>query len=392
MATHDDKKDITQLERTLSAGDEKVDHANYERVDNEVAKYADATGVTLSEEEDKRLKKLIDRRVLPIMVFTYFLQALDKGTMSFASIMGIRADVPGLEKNSNVSPRVFLRLLTHPLTSLKFAWLTTCIYLAILVVEYPINWTIQRVPVAKFLGINIMLWSTVLCLHSVCFTFPALVSIRTLLGIFEAVCQPTFLIMSSIWYKRSEQAQVVTYWYMMNGAQQMVGGLLAYAFSQIQHPSLGTGGTAKIRSWQAIFITYGSFSFLWGMFVLYWLPDSPMRAKCFSEEDKKLMVERVRSNQTGLQNKVFRAYQLKEALTDPQTYCYMLIQICTTLPTSGLGAFYNIIIKGLSFSVLETQLLAMVLGAVIIFTLMTSAWMTKRFNQNLYTMLVFMIP
>lgn len=275
---------------------------------------------------------------------------------------------------------------------MQFAWLTTCIYLAILFVEYPINWTIQRVPVAKFLGINIMLWSTVLCLHAVCFTFPALVAIRTLLGIFEAVCQPSFLIMSSIWYKRSEQAQVITYWYMMNGAQQMVGGLLAYAFSQIQHPSRGTGGTASIRSWQAIFITYGCVSFLWGIFVLYWLPDSPMRAKCFSEEDKKLMIERVRSNQTGLQNKTFRAYQLKEALTDPQTYCYMLIQICTTLPTSGLGAFYNIIIKGLKFTVLETQLLSMVLGAVIIFTLMTSAWMTKKFNQNLYTMLVFMIP
>lgn len=102
-AHHDDKKDITQLERTLSTGDEKVDHVNYDRVDNEIAKYADATGIVISEEEDKRLKKLIDRRVLPIMVFTYFLQALDKGTMSFASIMGIRSDVPGLEKSTNVS-------------------------------------------------------------------------------------------------------------------------------------------------------------------------------------------------------------------------------------------------------------------------------------------------
>lgn len=104
MATND-KKDITQLERTLSAVDEKGDYANYERVDQEVAKYADAAGVALSKEEDARLKKLIDRRVLPIMVFTYFLQALDKGTMSFASIMGIRKDVPGLEQNKNVSPQ-----------------------------------------------------------------------------------------------------------------------------------------------------------------------------------------------------------------------------------------------------------------------------------------------
>ena len=98
MTTHQDqdKKDITQLERTLSTADEKVDYVDYDRVDDEVAKYADSTGVALSEEEDKRLKKMIDRRVLPIMVFTYFLQALDKGTMSFASIMGIRDDVPGL--------------------------------------------------------------------------------------------------------------------------------------------------------------------------------------------------------------------------------------------------------------------------------------------------------
>jgi hypothetical protein len=117
-----------------------------------------------------------------------------------------------------------------------------------------------------------------------------------------------------------------------------------------------------------------------------------MRAKCFSEEDKKLMVERVRSNQTGLQNKKFRAYQLKEALKDPQTYCYMLIQICTTLPTSGLGAFYNIIINGLKFTILQTQLLAMVLGAVIIFTLMGSAYLTKKTGQNLLTMAIFIIP
>jgi MFS family permease len=154
----------------------------------------------------------------------------------------------------------------------QWAWLTTCIYIAILVVEYPINFTIQRVPIGKFLGANIMIWSTILCCHALCFSFPALVACRTLLGIFEAVCQPTFLIMSAMWYKRDEQAAVVNYWYMMNGAQQIVGGLLAYAFSQIKHKSFSPTGTASIRSWQAIFITYGSISFLWGIYVVIRLP------------------------------------------------------------------------------------------------------------------------
>jgi hypothetical protein len=188
-----------------------------------------------------------------------------------------------------------------------------------------------------------------------------------------------------MWYKRSEQAQIVTYWYMMNGGQQIVGGLLAYCFSLIK-----PGG--PLKSWQAIFITYGTFSVLWGAFVLWWLPDSPMAAKCFSEEDKKLMVERVRSNQTGLQNKKWRKYQLIEALKDPQTWCYGLIQICTTLPTSGLGAFANIIISGFRFTVLQTQLLAMVLGAFIIIILLSSTWLARKTGQNLLVMGVYVIP
>ncbi|KAF2432189.1 MFS transporter [Tothia fuscella] len=345
------------------AGDLK-DHTNYDRVDPDIAKYATEHGVEVPEAESKRLKRMIDKRVLTIMVFTYFLQALDKGTMSFASIMHIREDL-GLHGQ-------------------QYSWLTTCIYIAVLIVEYPTNFLIQRLPVAKYLSINIILWGSVLALHAVAKNFATLVVLRTLLGIFEAVCQPTFLILSSMWYKRDEQAQIVTYWYMMNGAQQIVGGLLAYCFSLINH--------GAIKSWQAIFITYGIFSVFWGVFVIWWLPDSPMKAKCFSETDKKLMVERVRSNQTGLQNRKWRKYQFVEALTDPQTWCYGLIQICTTLPTSGLGAFANIIISGFHFTILQTQLLAMVLGAFIIIILLSSTWLVKKTGQNLFIMGLYVLP
>lgn len=347
----------------------KKDHMDYNRVDSEIVKYASDTAIEIAPEENFRLKRLVDRRVLSIMIFTYFLQALDKGTMSFASIMGIKTD-------------------TH-LVGQQFAWLTTCIYIAILFVEYPTNWLIQRLPIAKYLGCSIILWGTVLALHAVSKNFTTLVTLRTLLGIFEAVCQPAFVYLSSMWYKREEQAATVSYWYMMNGGQQIVGGLLAYCFTLIKSPPKGT---SPLKSWQAIFITYGAFSVLWGVFVLVYMPDSPMRAKCFSEEDKKLMVERVRTNQTGMQNKRFRREQVIEAFKDPQMYCYCMIAICTTLPTSGLGAFANIIITGFHFSVLETQLLAMVLGAYIIIVLLSSTWLVKRTGQNLLIMGIYVIP
>lgn len=105
------------------------------------------------------------------------------------------------------------------------------------------------------------------------------------------------------------------------------------------------------------------------------------------------MIERVRDNQTGIQNRTFKKEQVIDAFTDPQTWCYAAIQFCTTLPTSGLGAFVNIIIQqSLGFTVLQTQLLSMVLGFYIIIVLLVSVWLVKKFNQNCLTMLGFVIP
>ncbi|KAI2744656.1 hypothetical protein DTO013E5_2332 [Penicillium roqueforti] len=367
MGEYENKQDISHVEQVLSASDDLAkDNMDITRVDKEIQAYAAHSQVEIDDATNTRLKRMIDRRILVVMICTYFLQALDKGTMSFSAIMGIKDDA-------------------HLKDGQKYSWLTTCIYIAVLIVEYPTNWIIQRVPLGKYLGINICLWGMVLALHSVCKNFTGLVIVRTLLGIFEACCQPIFVTLSSMWYKREEQAATVTYWYMMNGAQQIVGGLLAYCFTLI-------GADKVLKSWQALFLAYGCISVIWGLFVIWWMPDSPMRAKCFAEEDKRLMVERLRSNQTGIQNRKFHAYQMWEALCDPQMWCYCAVQIFTTLPTSGLGAFFSIVVLSFNFTVLQTQLLAMVLGAYIIVVLLSSAWLVNRFKQNTIVMLCFIIP
>lgn len=81
-------------------------HMDYGRVDREVAEYAGAGAIVIDKETDKRLKRMIDKRVLTIMVATYFLQALDKGTLSFTSIMGLQEDT-GLH-GQQVSHRVLI--------------------------------------------------------------------------------------------------------------------------------------------------------------------------------------------------------------------------------------------------------------------------------------------
>lgn len=98
------KRSVDEIERTVTdtITDEKKAYYS-SKVDKEVAKYMSKHRIDISPEKNNELRKKIDRRVLSIMIATYFLQAIDKGTMSFASIMGIREDTGLLEKDQSVS-------------------------------------------------------------------------------------------------------------------------------------------------------------------------------------------------------------------------------------------------------------------------------------------------
>lgn len=171
---------------------------------------------------------------------------------------------------------------------------------------------------------------------------------------------------------------------MTSGPQQIIGALLAYCFSLIE--------SGPLKSWQWMFLILGICSIFFGVFVLQWMPDSPMRAKCFTEQEKRDMVERVRENQTGIQNKKFKMPQVIEALTDIQTWGYSLIIFTTTIPTSGLGAFGNIIIKSFGFSTLQTQLVAMGLGVYMTIISLFTAWIMTKTKQTMLVMFAFCIP
>lgn len=86
------QKDVVEAERAHSAEFQKQPMQNYGKVDKELAQYVSDVRIDISPDENRRLRRLIDKRVLAIMITTYFLQAIDKGTLSFAAIMGIRED------------------------------------------------------------------------------------------------------------------------------------------------------------------------------------------------------------------------------------------------------------------------------------------------------------
>ncbi|KAJ5679912.1 hypothetical protein N7462_008156 [Penicillium macrosclerotiorum] len=306
----------------------------------------------------------ITRRILVIQVITYFCQSLDKGILNYASIMGIKKDA-------------------H-LVGQEYSWLGTILYIGILVGEYPQNLMLQKFPLAKILSINVFLWGAIVTCSAASTRFESLMAVRFLLGFFESCVQPAMMLMTAMWYKREEQSVLNAIWYCMSGVSLMIGGLLAFGVSHF------TDG--PIKNWQLLFLVLGLATCVWSFFIAILLPDSPLSAKCFSEADKRLMIERVRNNETGIQNREYKKYQVVEALKDPLVWCCVMLITTANLVIGGLGVFSNLIIQQFGFSLLQTQLLNIAQGAWTIGVMLGSAWAAQRFQQTCFVMILCAIP
>lgn len=84
--------------------------------DEQIARYTAGPPIEIDGATNKRLFWKINRRILVIQLVTYFCQSLDKGTLNFASIMGIKKDA------HLIGQEVGFQLLCSLLTSI----LLTC--------------------------------------------------------------------------------------------------------------------------------------------------------------------------------------------------------------------------------------------------------------------------
>jgi hypothetical protein len=79
------------------------------------------------------------------------------------------------------------------------------------------------------------------------------------------------------------------------------------------------------------------------MFLL--LPDSPVTAPMLTKRQRRIAVERLRGNQTGVENKHLKLYQVVETLKDAKTWFFFILGMIHNTPNGGISNFGTIIIK-----------------------------------------------
>ncbi|KAN0107667.1 major facilitator superfamily [Russula decolorans] len=341
-------------------GDEKRGHISFDSQQVDTGAQLDASIDTPPDPgESLRIRRKIDRHILPLMCSR--IQFMDKTTLGSSSILDILK-------------------ATH----LTANQLGTIFYLGYLAFEFPQNWALQRLPVGRWMSLNILIWGVALCSHAACKNFAGLFACRLILGICEGSITAGFLIVSSMFYTRREQTVRVGYWFLMNGTAQIISGFISFGSLHIH--------TTGIEPWQWLMIITGTLTLLTAIAFFFLFPDSPTNARFLTEDERAKAIRRIKENQTGVENKHFKKEQMIEALTDPKTWLFALFSIFDNIPNS-LTNQIQIIIVSFGFNPLQTTLLSSVSGVVEIVTIFTGVTIASRIpNSIAWVGILFFVP
>ncbi|KAL4871509.1 hypothetical protein BDV12DRAFT_23487 [Aspergillus spectabilis] len=301
----------------------------------------------------------IDRRLIPLLFTTYMLSFMDKTILSSASVFGLIDD-------------------TH-LVGQQYSWVSSIFYIGFLLWQWPTNFLIPRLPVAKYLAVNTFIWGAVVALTAACVNYGGLLAVRFFLGVAEATITPAFMFITTTWYTRDEIPIRTGMWFSGNSFGGLLASLLAYAIGHIEHP---------LRPWMWMFIILGVVTLVWGFAILTFLPDRISDAPFLNEKEKLVATRRVVTAGTGRTDRTeWHPEQAVECFRDPKTWHLLGIAALTQVPNGGIQNFANLVIKSFGFTALESTLINIPVSLISGATVTLTGWIAGR-TRNLNCILI----
>ncbi|ROW09299.1 hypothetical protein VPNG_05880 [Cytospora leucostoma] len=301
----------------------------------------------------KRVLRKIDMRLIPLLFVTYGLNFMDKTILSSASVFGLRDD-----------------------TNLKgqdYSWVSAIFYFGYLAWSYPTTLLIARLPVARYLAANTLIWGVIVAVTAACTNYGGLLTVRFLLGVAEATITPAFMFMTTSWYTRDEIPFRTGIWFSGNSIGGMVASLFAFGVGHIDD---GVG------PWRWMYIILGAATFLWGVVLWLALPDSVSAARFLTPEERKFAADRVIVSGTGRTDGTYWDWrQARECLADPKTWLILALEVLTQIPNGGTQNFGNLVIVSFGFTSLQSTLInipySLLSGGFIALT----GWLAGRYRR-----------
>ncbi|KAI0356828.1 MFS general substrate transporter [Trametes cingulata] len=307
----------------------------------------------LSVEEEKRLWRKIDMRILPIFTVMYFVASLVRSNIGNAKLQGLSTQLELTGNKYNIALAMYF---------VSYTCLTV-----------PSNLVIKKLRPSRWLPGIALLWGILATLMGLVKSYPQLVGVRVLLGIAEAGLPPGVFYYITMWYPRHMVSfRIGLFW----GGATFAGafsGLLAFGISFMS-------GTAGLLGWSWIFIIEGLISVAVAVVAFFVLVDFPDTASFLTPEERSYVVNVLKYDNSSVgEEEHFEFRHLWETLCSWRVLFCCLINMSVITPVYGITFFLPSIINGFGFNTVISQLLS--IPPYVVATITVVAW--SKWSDNI---------
>lgn len=287
---------------------------------------------TLTSEQEAKLWRKVDLRLMPILALMYLLSFLDRGNIGNARLQGLQTQLHLTGNKYNIALTMF--------------FIPYCLF------ECPANLVLKRFRPSRWLPGITVAWGIVMTLVGIVKNYPQLVGVRVCLGVAEAGLFPGVVYYLTLWYPRHILQFRIGLFF---GAASLAGafsGLLAYGISFMS-------GTQGLLGWSWIFILEGIATVAVGIIAFFVLVDFPATATFLTPEERSFIVFKKKYDHSSVgEEEHFEMRHLWAAVCDWQVWLHILIYMSIIAPLYGITLFLPTIINSFGHSPAISQLLS----------------------------------
>ncbi|KAH7913318.1 MFS general substrate transporter [Hygrophoropsis aurantiaca] len=313
------------------------------------------TAVVKSEEE-KRLVRKLDMRILPITCLLYLFAYLDRSNLGNARLQGLPQETLGGDPTGKL-----------------FDWVNSAFFFSYIICQIPATVVSKLFPPSYWMAGAAMGWAICSTLMASAFNFGGLMSARIGLGAFEAAFGPAIPLYFSFFYTRTEMGLRMAYWFGFAAVAGAFGGLIAFGVQHVQ---------GSVENWRLLFIIEGIPAFLLGVVTLFLLPNRPESTNFFNDREREVALDRMNRSTSGDVGAVINKKHITAALLDWRIYTGGVIYFGVNCALASISAFLPTIIKTFGYTNALAQLLTVPPYAVAAIVLCLTSYTSDRLQNR----------
>ncbi|KAF9114266.1 hypothetical protein BGX27_011317 [Mortierella sp. AM989] len=257
-----------------------------------------------SPEEERRLVKKIDWRIIPILGMFYAVSTLNRVNL-------LNARLFAFESTLNVSAE-------------QYSWVVALFYVGYGIAEIPSNLALLYLTPRVWLPASMFIWGCITFLLAWAKSLHLLLIGRFFLGIAEAALIPGVLVYISMFYKRSEQTFRMAILQAFSSGAGAVGGLLSRGVGHLD-------GRLHLLGWQWVFIVESMVTVVLSIIAWFLLTKSPESAPWLNQRETSIAIYRIRNDTKIKVTKRISKENIIAAIKDRKVYLFMAINMCIAI-------------------------------------------------------------